>query len=74
VADEGEARGTTPLGLEGFWARLPKVGAAPTLGWRAQPRWGEWHLDKGMTMPCVINQWFAHVRAGALATPGEAPG
>jgi hypothetical protein len=33
-------RAATPLGLTGIAARLPRVGAAPTLGFAAQPRWG----------------------------------
>ena len=33
-------RAATPLGLMGVAARLPRVGATPTLGFAAQPRWG----------------------------------
>jgi len=30
----------TPLGLTGLGARLPRLGAAPSLGFATQPRWG----------------------------------
>jgi len=41
---------TTPLGLADITARLPRVGAAPTLGFVAQPRWG-WNLPPRSAHP-----------------------
>jgi hypothetical protein len=68
----------TPLGLMGIAARLPRVGAAPTLGFPAQPRWG-WSGEASSEPDAYAlgAGWRMrprHFLAGSFSGGGQRPG
>ena len=63
-------RATTPLGLRAIAARLPRVGAAPTLGFAAQPRWG-WSFPPRYSLSSA--RWtFGQAEGSVFSSPDRA--
>jgi len=56
-------RAATPLGLMSAGARLPRVGAAPTLGFATQPRWG-WSGDVSSSELIPSGSWTQRWNVG----------